>query len=224
MALEEAVRILLIEDNAEFANAMRVLLEQYTPTRFDVTWRESGERLLEDVNERGFDIILMDYFLPGQNGLELTRLLHEQGVDIPVVFLTVNKDFELAVRVLQLGVADYVLKEEVASSNFPRMLLDTVERHRMEQQLTALEVSTQRLEAIRDLVLKITDQIQEPMNALVPVIDRLNAIHGTDQLSMYVKIIRDNHQRILQKMQKLKDLNTDKTVQYIKDIRMFDIS
>ena len=87
-----------------------------------------------------------------------------------------------------------------------------------------MEVSTQRLEAIRDLVLKITDQIQEPMNALVPVIDRLNAIHGTDQLSMYVKIIRDNHQRILQKMQKLKDLNTDKTVQYIKDIRMFDIS
>jgi CheY-like chemotaxis protein len=224
MALEEAVRILLVEDNAEFANAMRALLEQYTPTRFDVTWRDSGEHLLEDVSDGAFDLILMDYFLPGQNGLELTRLLHEHGVDIPVVFLTVNKDFELAVKVLQLGVADYVLKEEVASSNFPRMLLDTVERHQMGQQLTALEVSTQRLEAIRDLVVRITEQIQEPMDALVPVIDRLNEIHGTDQLGMYVKIIRDNHQRILQKMNKLKDLKTDKTIQYIKDIRMFDIS
>ncbi|MDH3252689.1 MAG: response regulator [Ignavibacteria bacterium] len=224
MALEEAVRILLVEDNAEFANAMRTLLEQYTPTRFDVTWRDSGDRILDDVAEGAFDLILMDYFLPGRNGLELTRLLHEHGVGIPVVFLTVNKDFELAVEVLQLGVADYVLKEEVASSNCPRMLLDTVERHRMEKKLTALEISTQRLEAIRDLVLRITEQVQEPMDELVPVIDQLMEIHGADQLSMYVKIIRDNHLRITQKMKKLKDLKTDKTIQYIKDIRMFDIS
>jgi len=220
----EAIEVLLVEDNAEFAGAMRTLLENFAHRTFNVTWRENGDTILEDVAASPVDVILMDYFLPGRNGVDLTRILHEQGVSIPVVFLTVNKDFELAVEVLKLGVADYVLKEDVVSSNFPRLLLDIIERARMNETLSSLEISSLRLDAIRELVLKITGQVQQPMEDLVPVIARLMELHGEGKLAMYVKIIRDNHQRIASKIQKLKDLKTDKTIQYIKDIRMFDIS
>jgi CheY-like chemotaxis protein len=224
MESAESIHVLLIEDNAEFAGAMRTLLESHTPTRFNVVWRENGDTILDDVMAHPVDIILMDYFLPGRNGVDLTRLLHQEGIRTPVVFLTVNKDFDLAVEVLHLGVADYVLKEDVASAHFPRLIIDIIERFRMREELSSLEISSLRLEAIRDLVLKITGQVQEPMSELVPVIDRLMEIHGGGKLAMYVKIIRDNHQRIASKIQKLKDLKTDKTIQYIKDIRMFDIS
>ncbi len=224
MESAEPINVLLVEDNAEFAGAMRTLLENHSPTRFTVTWRENGDTILDDVKAAGVDVILMDYFLPGRNGVDLTQLLQEEGIRTPVVFLTVNKDFELAVEVLKLGVADYILKEDVASSNFPRLLIDIIERFRMKEELASMEISSLRLEAIRDLVLKITGQVQQPMSDLVPVIDRLMELHGDGKLAMYVKIIRDNHQRIASKIQKLKDLKTDKTVQYIKDIRMFDIS
>ena len=55
-------------------------------------------------------------------------------------------------------------------------------------------------------------------------IDTLMEQHGTGSLKTYLTIIRDNLSRIERKITRLKELKTDKTVQYIRDIRMFDLS
>ncbi|MBI4534805.1 MAG: response regulator, partial [Ignavibacteriae bacterium] len=171
-----------------------------------------------------FDLILMDYFLPGQNGLEITRALQERLLRIPVVFLTVNKDFDLAVEVMKLGIEDYLVKEEISTPVLPKTILNVIERQKLREQLTTLEISQKRLEAIQELVMKITQEIRLPLDAMRDNVERLLQQHETDNLKTYLGIIRDNLQRIEKKIVKLKDLKTDKTVQYIKDIRMFDLS
>ena len=219
------VRILLVEDNRDFANLVEVFLRKYEKGQFEVIWRDSGAAALEEL-ARGtqFDIILMDYFLPGQNGLEITRTLQSREITIPVVFLTVNKDFDLAVQVLKLGGEDYLVKDEITTPVLPRTVLNVIERKKLRDQLTSLEISQERLETIQGMVPKIAQEIRKPLDEIRVTIEALVGAHGADQKTTYLTIIRDNLARIERKLSQLKEMKTDKTVPYNKDIRMLDLS
>ena len=219
------IHILLVEDNHDFANLVEVFLRKHEPERFEIVWRENGQAALSELeSNKSFDVILMDYFLPGQNGLEVTRALQERGISIPVVFLTVNKDFDLAVEVMKLGIEDYLVKEEISTPVLPKTILNVIERKQLKDQLTTLEITQKRLEAIQEMVVKITQEIRRPLDGMRASVDDLMKNHDSDNLKTYLVIIRDNLLRIEKKISQLKDLKTDKTITYIRDIRMIDLS
>ena len=225
MEEHHATKVLLIEDNPDFAKLVDLFLKKHEPELFVVTWKENGPDALAELSRNpAYDVILMDYFLPGQNGLEITRLLQERHIRIPVVFLTVNKDFDLAVEVMKLGIEDYLVKEEIATLVLPKTIINVIERQKLQEQLTALEISQKRLEAIQELVVQITTELRLPLDGMGTIVDQLLKNHGADNLKTYLTIIRDNLLRIEKKIVRLKELKTDKTVQYIKDIRMIDLS
>ncbi len=218
-------QLLLVEDNKEFATLVEVFLRRHAPERFHIVWKENGPAALAELAANPlFDLILMDYFLPGQNGLEITRTLRSRGITIPVVFLTVNKDFDLAVEVLKLGVEDYLVKEEISTPVLPKTILSVIERKKLKDQLTALEITSKRLEAIQDMVLRIAGELHLPLSKMTSNVDLLLQSHDSDQLKTYLVIIRDNLLRIQTKLARLKEMKTDKTITYIRDIRMFDLS
>lgn len=219
------VRILLVEDNRDFAHLVEVFLRKHEAGQFVITWKENGTDALDTLASGAvFDVILMDYFLPGQNGLEITRTLQERGVTIPVIFLTVNKDFDLAVEVMKLGIEDYLVKEEISTPVLPRTILNVIERKHLRDQLTSLEITQKRLEAIQGMVVNITQEIRKPLDGMSASVAELIAANPGEQTSTYLTIIRDNLARLERKIAQLKDMKTDKTVPYIKDIRMFDLS
>jgi CheY-like chemotaxis protein len=225
MESPNSIKVLLVDDNKDFATLVQVFLRRHQPQTFTVVWRGDGQGAEEAVLKEGpFDVILMDYFLPGQNGLQITRTLREKGVDVPIIFLTVNKDFDLAVEVLKLGVADYLLKDDATTPVLPGTILKVIEQQRLEAQRMALEVTRKRLEAIREMVLKIAADTRDPLDTMRQRVNQLMEAHVDDGLTSYLVIIRDNIQRIEKKMSQLKDLKTDKTIPYIRDIRMFDLS
>lgn len=222
---QTTIEVLLIEDNRDFANLVELFLRKHEPDRFHVLWKENGQAALAELaSNSAFDVILMDYFLPGQNGLEVTRAIQQMGVSVPVIFLTVNKDFDLAVEVMKLGVEDYLVKEEVSTPVLPKTILNVIERRRLRAQLTALEITQKRLEAIQEMVLKITQEIRLPLDGMRSGMDTLIKDHDNDHLKTYLVIIRDNLLRIDKKITQLKEMKTDKTVPYIRDIRMLDLS
>ncbi len=220
-----SIRVLLVDDNRDFATLVQVFLRRHEPQRFTVSWKADGPSVLQAVGSEGpYDVILMDYFLPGQNGLEITRALRERGIDLPIIFLTVNKDFDLAVEVLKLGVADYLLKEDATTPVLPGTILKVLEQRRLVDQQTALEVTKKRLEAIQEMVVHIAADLRGPLDTMHTRVDQLMSTHDRDHLTSYLVIIRDNLQRIEKKIAQLKDLKSDRTVPYIRDIRMFDLS
>lgn len=225
MEEHRTINILLVEDNQDFAKLVEVFLRKHEPERFEIVWKDQGRSALQELEQnQDFDVILMDYFLPGQNGLEITRAIRERHITVPVVFLTVNKDFDLAVEVLKLGVEDYLVKEEISTPVLPKTIINVIEKRKLREQLTSLEVTQKRLEAIQEIVLKITERIRIPLDDMRKDVTRLTKLHGESNLASYLTIIRDNLQRIEKKIVKLKELKTDKTVTYIKDLKMFDLS
>jgi len=219
------IRILLVEDNREFANLVELFLRKHDPEKFEVTWKDNGAAALELLeSDSKFQVILMDYFLPGKNGLEVTQLIQEKGYDLPIIFLTVNKDFDLAVEVMKLGVEDYLVKEEISTPVLPRAILSAIERKKLRDQLTELEISQKRLETLQDLVVKITGELRVPVEMMRKNLDELSGGHVEESFASYLKIIRDNMDRIEKKIAQLKELKSDKTVTYVQDIKMIDLS
>jgi two-component system, OmpR family, response regulator RegX3 len=61
--------------------------------------------------EKAIDILLLDWNLPGESGLDLVQQLREsQGAYIPVIFITANQDEDDIVTALQAGADDYITK------------------------------------------------------------------------------------------------------------------
>lgn len=226
MAQNKAIRVLLIEDNADFAKLVRLYLSKHEGTAFDVDWSDNGRTGIERAvaEPERYDVILMDYFLPGMNGLEVTRTLQQKNISTPVVFLTVNKDVNLAVEVMKLGVEDYLVKEEVSTPILPKTILGVVEKRLLQREMAELEIRKKRLEAMQEMIVGITHELESPLLGMKTIVENLLKSGHNDKTGKYLSIIKENIDRIQMKLDKLKNLREDKTVQYIKDIRMIDLS
>ncbi len=219
------IRILLVEDNKDFAKLVQVYLQRFEKERFVVTWKENYTDTMATLEEtREFDIILMDYFLPGKNGLEITRELKSLNTNIPIVFLTVNKDFDLAIDVMKLGVDDYLVKEEISSPILPKTVLNVIEKRRLRDELSQLEISQQRLKAIHETLAGVIHDFENPLDVMQTLSADLRQRFDADAAKNYIRIIEENVNRIKGKLDKLKALKVDKTIKYIKDIKMIDLS
>lgn len=225
MEQNQIIHVLLIEDNVDFAKLVRLYLGKYEEAQFEVTWKENGREGIEEaINNKDLEVILMDYFLPGLNGLEVTRTLQEKNVTTPVVFLTVNKDVNVAVEVMKLGVQDYLVKEEISTPILPKTIIGVVEKRRLEKEMAQLQIRKKRLEAMQEMIVGITNEVTTPLESMKVIIEDLMKRGKEEKTGKYLMIIKENIQRIQLKMEKLKNLRDDKTVQYIKDIKMIDLS
>ena len=223
--MKERINILMIEDNDDFGKLVELYLSQHPDYVFNLVWKKTGEDGLKEFEANSnYHVILMDYNLPGMNGVEVTSALVQRGITVPVVFITVNRDFNLAVETMKLGVEDFLVKEEISTPVLPRTVVSVLERVRLRQQLSALEISTQRIEAIQELVLGISQDLVTPLDAMKKNVDLLLQSRIATDMKMYLRIISENVERMQVKLSRLQSLKEDKTVQYIKNIRMIDIS
>ena len=77
---------------------------------YEVVSADSGEKGLQHVNERTFDVILTDVQMPGLNGLELTRRALARDPDLQIVLVTGVRERDTAIEALRVGAADYLVK------------------------------------------------------------------------------------------------------------------
>jgi two-component system catabolic regulation response regulator CreB len=101
------VRVLLVEDNAEFRQAFtRALALALAAEKLDVKFVESGTmaEARERLREGGLDAALIDVTLPDGNGLDLVREINDGLTDsIPTLVLTAGLDHSVAARAVEAG-------------------------------------------------------------------------------------------------------------------------
>jgi two-component system copper resistance phosphate regulon response regulator CusR len=102
-----AFRILLVEDDAEIAEFVAQGLREEGFLIDQASDGHSGARALEGSN---WDLIILDWWLPGPDGLTLLKRLREAGKSTPVLFLTARDAVEQRVEGLNAGADDYLCK------------------------------------------------------------------------------------------------------------------
>jgi two-component system copper resistance phosphate regulon response regulator CusR len=101
------IRILLVEDEAAIADFLvRGLREE----GFTVEHAQNGEDAWHAMKTGAWDLILLDWWLPGPNGLALLQRYRQAGNQTPVLFLTARDAVSDRVRGLDSGADDYLCK------------------------------------------------------------------------------------------------------------------
>lgn len=99
--------ILLIEDDITFSGMLEGFLNG---KNFKVKIQHQGRDGLRAFREWQFDLVLLDYRLPDGTGLEVLQELKNHNSTIPVVIMTSFNDVRTAVKAIQGGATDYILK------------------------------------------------------------------------------------------------------------------
>ena len=100
-------KILLAEDDADFASVLKQYLELYD---YNVTWAENGVETLTIFQRESFDICVFDVMMPKMDGFTLAEKIIKINPEIPFVFLTARKMKEDKIIGLKLGADDYIVK------------------------------------------------------------------------------------------------------------------
>ena len=106
--------ILVIEDELTLAKNIKRYLERGD---YDVHLAESGEEGLEQLEAHQPDIVLLDYQLPGINGLDVLRKIRKRDSQLKVILMTAHGSIEVAVDAMKTGAYDY-LNKPVALADF----------------------------------------------------------------------------------------------------------
>lgn len=103
------MRILIVEDEISIANFIREGLEE---EGYAVDTADNGKRglqlALDYLDE--YDVILLDWMLPGLSGIEICRSIRKMNKTVPVIFLTAKDTVDDVVFGLETGADDYIRK------------------------------------------------------------------------------------------------------------------
>ena len=104
-----SIRILVVEDDPAIVELITYNLEA---DGFDVIVAETGEEAQLLINEENFDLVLLDWMLPGVSGIELCRRLRQrqETTAVPIIMLTARGEEGDRVRGLATGADDYIVK------------------------------------------------------------------------------------------------------------------
>ena len=99
--------ILIIDDDDQLRKSFHKLLAE---EGYAVQSAASGEGGVEQIREKAPDAVILDMRLPGMNGLEVFKLIHEIEPKLPVIIMTAFGTTETAIEATKIGAFDYILK------------------------------------------------------------------------------------------------------------------
>jgi two-component sensor histidine kinase len=162
--MSELPRVLYIDDD----EGLRLLTQRALVRRgYEVELAASGSEGVEMVRERPFDLVAVDHYMPGQDGLATLEALQALPKPPPVVYVTGSEESRIAVAALKAGAADYVVKTvgddffDLLAQAFDQTLAAVRMREEKELALALVQASNERLEALlREVNHRVANSLQ----------------------------------------------------------------
>ncbi len=132
--------VLIVDDEAGVRSALGGVLRD---EGYAVEAVDSGEACLDQVARAPFDVIILDIWLPGMDGLATLARLRERRVDAPVVMISGHGNIESAVRAIKMGAFDFVEKP-LSLDKTVLVVGNAVRQRRLEAENRALRATVDR--------------------------------------------------------------------------------
>ena len=149
--MQRRIKILLVEDDPDDVWVMRNLLGDRWDEPFDLVQVELLSAAIERCAEDAFDVILLDLTLPDSQGLETFFAMHAHAGQVPIVILSGHDDQTSAVKAVQTGAQDYIVKGQVTDQVLVRSIRYAIERGRRHRAEEALRDTSEEFRAAGEI-------------------------------------------------------------------------
>jgi PAS domain S-box-containing protein len=126
------VKILLIEDNPDHAELVRLMLAEVDRISIDLECADRLSTGLERIAKGGIDVILLDIMLPDSEGENTFNRVNDQILDVPIIVLSGIEDEITALKAIQAKAQDYLFKGQTDSNLLVHSICYAIERKKAE--------------------------------------------------------------------------------------------
>lgn len=137
---QRPLQVLLVEEDPDQRDAVEELLSEAENPRVELEWAGFLSDALGRLSDGGIDAVLLDLSLPDSEGLVTFERTYAFAPDVPIIVLTDVDDQQLAMKTVQGGAQDYLLKHEVDGAVLLRSIRYAIERHRLLSALRSLSL------------------------------------------------------------------------------------
>ena len=205
------MRILLAEDDKRLGNIIQYMLEQ---NKFSVEWVTNGTDIYEYAMYSDYDVLILDWMMPGENGIDACRRLRDNGYEKAILMLTAKDTLEDRVTGLDAGADDYLVKPFEFAELLAR-LRALGRRSNQEIQQEVVEIGdfslnrTTKVLKKKDQVIQLSprefqifDLLAQNLGVVVPrdiILDRIWGLERditSNNIDSYMKILRKKLQEV----------------------------
>ncbi len=162
-------RILVVDDDEDDCFMMRDLLSAVPNQRFQVDWQPTYEAGLDALRGKKHDLSFLDYRLGVKTGLDLLEQVIGEGIQTPLVLLTGYGEQEVDLRAMELGAADYLVKDQISAPLLERCVRYSLHRARSKQALLEREAQIRlqdRLASVGLLASSLAHEVGTPLGVI----------------------------------------------------------
>ncbi len=135
---QPGLKVLLVEDDPEFADLLRLRLGKEKSPAFAITCFPTLGQALEILEGTSWDLILLDLILPDSSGIQTFDALRARARHTPIVIMSGLDSDSLAIDAVRKGAEDYLVKGEIDSRLLLRVLHHAMDRHRIKEKLASV--------------------------------------------------------------------------------------
>jgi DNA-binding NarL/FixJ family response regulator len=196
------IRILIADDHPIVREGLKLVIEKAPDMKVGGE-AEDGQEVLDLVYGGTWDVVVLDFSMPGKGGLDVIQELHRERPALPLLVLSMHPEAELAPRLLKAGAAGYLVKEGAT-----RDLVEAIRR----VHAGGRYVSPALAEKLAfDLALPAGKKPHELLSdreyqVFLRIASGRSAHEIAAELSVSVKTVRTHRDRILDKMSMKNDV------------------
>ncbi|MBC8550908.1 MAG: GGDEF domain-containing response regulator [Candidatus Brocadiales bacterium] len=134
------IKILYVEDEIDHAILIGEFIKEIANVHYEMTHVQQLEEALLELDNDRYDIVMLDMSLPDKQGLDTVTAVCERAPEIPVVVMTSIDDESMAIKALQRGAEEYLVKGDMNSHALSRILRYAIMRHKGRVELQSLSL------------------------------------------------------------------------------------
>ena len=188
-------KILIGDDHAIIRKGLRQILQEEI-NKCEIDEAADGVDVIQKINERSYDILILDISMPKRNGIDLLNQLKIEKPELPILILSIHPEEQYAIRVLKAGASGFINK-----ASAPEELVRAIQKITAGGKYISPVVAEQLASNFLSPEQAPHEQLSDREYQVMMMIASGNTIKEiAEELSLSIKTISTYRARLLEKM------------------------
>lgn len=170
--MQKEIKILMIDDDEEDFMIVRDIVKDINHQLFKIDHASSFEEGVKVISEAKHDVYLVDYNLGANTGLDLIEKVIQKGCKTPLILLTGQNNFDIDMKAMKVGAADYLVKGSITSQALESSIRYSISNANHLKEIIALNSELEkrvedRTLMLREAILEVEKKKEEISIALI---------------------------------------------------------